>query len=64
MTRDTILDTSRSSLYRPLEELEVEEEEEENPTLFCPLSSNLLLVEVSPSPSPRLPLSNTPVWED
>ena len=53
MTRDTILDTSRSSLYRPLEELE---EEEENPTLFCPLSSNLLLVEVSP----RLPLSNTP----
>ena len=58
MTRDTILDTSRSSLYRPLEELEVEEEEEENPTLFCPLSSNLLLVEVSPSP--RLPLSNTP----
>ena len=64
MTRDTILDTSRSSLYRPLEELEVEEEEEENPTLFCPLSSNLLLVEVSPSPRPRLPLSNTPDWED
>ena len=63
MTRDTILDTSRSSLYRLLvEELEVEEEEEENPTLFCPLSSNLLLVEVSPSP--RLPLSNTPDWED
>ena len=59
MTRDTILDTSRSSLYRPLEELEVEEEEE-NPTLFCPLSSNLLLEEVSPSPRPRVPLSNTP----
>ena len=48
MTRDTILDTSRS-----VEEVEVEVE---NPTLFCPLSSNLLLVEVSP----RLLLSNTP----
>ena len=57
MTRDTILDTSRSTLSRPVEELELELE---NPTLFCPLSSNLLLVEVSPTPSPRLPLSNTP----
>ena len=54
MTRDTILDTSRSTLSRPVEELELE-----NPTLFCPLSSNLLLVEVSPRP--RLLLSNTPV---
>ena len=60
MTRDTILDTSRSTLSRPVEELELELELElENPTLFCPLSSNLLLVEVSPRP--RLLLSNTPV---
>ena len=58
MTRDTILDTSRSTLSRPVEELELELELE-NPTLFCPLSSNLLLVEVSPRP--RLLLSNTPV---
>ena len=56
MTRDTILDTSRSTLSRPVEELELKLE---NPTLFCPLSSNLLLVEVSPRP--RLLLSNTPV---
>ena len=56
MTRDTILDTSRSRLSRPVEELELELE---NPTLFCPLSSSLLLVDVSPRP--RLLLSNTPV---
>ena len=37
-----------SSLSRPVVEVEVEVVE--NPTLFCPISSNLLLVEVSPSP--------------
>ena len=49
-----------SSLFRPVVEVEVEVE---NPTLFCPISSNLLLVEVSPRPRPRLAwllLPNTP----
>ena len=64
MTRDTIFDMS-SSLSRPVVVVEVEVVE--NPTLFCPISSNLLLVEVSPRPRPRLAwllLPNTPDCED
>ena len=54
MTRETILEMSL--LPSPAVEVEVEVK----PTVFSPLSSNLLLLELSPSPAWLL-LSNTPV---